>query len=329
MSQRRLLASYWSLIAGALCTDVRSKRIITYLFITFTFLYIIMQQIIFTCETVTPMFLAGADGSTPELRPPSIKGALRFWWRALNGHLSIEELKKREGAIFGDTTQRSKVIIRVKETNKITTSNHSKWNEAINYLSYGVTTKEKVRDFITPTYSFEIKLVIDDTAIIDQVLQAAKTFFYFGGLGFKSRNGFGSLHLKDVSLNGKVLTIDFEKDLQAIINKHRSCSNLPKYHAFSKESQLFVTMEKDSWQDALCEFADIYKNNRTPPNTVGVKWTNRNGRFAKSYFFHVQKCGEKYKAIMLALPYDCPQKKSIQDELKVFKKPGIALRLFS
>jgi len=38
-----------------------------------------MKQITFECETVTPMFLAGADGKTPELRAPSIKEALRFY----------------------------------------------------------------------------------------------------------------------------------------------------------------------------------------------------------------------------------------------------------
>ncbi len=32
---------------------------------------------------VTPMFVSGLDPKVPELRPPSIKGALRFWWRAL------------------------------------------------------------------------------------------------------------------------------------------------------------------------------------------------------------------------------------------------------
>jgi CRISPR-associated protein Cmr1 len=58
------------------------------------------------------MFLNGADGITPELRAPSIKGALRFWWRALHGHLPLADLKKVEGEIFGDTKQRSKVIIR-------------------------------------------------------------------------------------------------------------------------------------------------------------------------------------------------------------------------
>jgi len=72
-----------------------------------------MKTITFHCETITPMFLAGADGQTPELRPPSIKGAMRFWWRAMNGNLSLEELKKQEDDIFGATDRRSKVIINV------------------------------------------------------------------------------------------------------------------------------------------------------------------------------------------------------------------------
>ena len=73
------------------------------------------RPITLKCEVITPMFLTGADGTTPELRPPSIKGALRFWWRALNGHLPLEELKKREGKIFGDTQNRSKITLSVKE----------------------------------------------------------------------------------------------------------------------------------------------------------------------------------------------------------------------
>jgi hypothetical protein len=34
---------------------------------------------------VTPMFIGGADQTPADgIRPPSVKGALRFWWRALN-----------------------------------------------------------------------------------------------------------------------------------------------------------------------------------------------------------------------------------------------------
>ena len=80
-----------------------------------------MNSITFECEVITPMFLAGADGQTPELRPPSIKGAMRFWWRAVNGHLQLKDLKEKEAEIFGDQNRRSKIeivveIISYKET---------------------------------------------------------------------------------------------------------------------------------------------------------------------------------------------------------------------
>ena len=56
-----------------------------------------METITFTCKILTPMFLAGADGKTPELRAASIKGALRFWWRACHGHLGLDsEVKQPE-----------------------------------------------------------------------------------------------------------------------------------------------------------------------------------------------------------------------------------------
>jgi CRISPR-associated protein Cmr1 len=63
-----------------------------------------MKTITFSCETITPMFLSGADGQKPELRPPSIKGALRFWWRAMNGG-NWETLKNQEDRIFGSTKE--------------------------------------------------------------------------------------------------------------------------------------------------------------------------------------------------------------------------------
>ncbi len=71
----------------------------------------------FELETITPMFMGGADPRQSELRAPSIKGAMRFWWRAMNGHLSLNELIKQEAEIFGDSGEhgRSKIIIRLKD----------------------------------------------------------------------------------------------------------------------------------------------------------------------------------------------------------------------
>ena len=63
-----------------------------------------MEMLTVTLKTVTPLFLAGADGRTPELRAPSIKGMMRFWWRAMKV-LSIEELRKEEGDLFGSSDE--------------------------------------------------------------------------------------------------------------------------------------------------------------------------------------------------------------------------------
>jgi len=47
---------------------------------------------------VTPLFMSGSERSQAELREASIKGVLRFWWRALAlGRLkSVEEVKKEK-----------------------------------------------------------------------------------------------------------------------------------------------------------------------------------------------------------------------------------------
>src|SRR5690554_3640419 len=60
------------------------------------------RELTATFEVVTPLFLGGADPAcTVELRPASIKGALRFWWRAL----AWGRLKGDLMAIHRDETQ--------------------------------------------------------------------------------------------------------------------------------------------------------------------------------------------------------------------------------
>ena len=46
-----------------------------------------MQEVTFDVQTVTPLFLAGADQATAELRAPSFRGEMRYWLRALVGGL--------------------------------------------------------------------------------------------------------------------------------------------------------------------------------------------------------------------------------------------------
>ena len=70
-------------------------------------------------QVVTPMFGGGVEAGVPDpvtlIRPLSIRGHLRFWWRATRGaaFTTTKELKQRETEIFGNTEHPSAITVRV------------------------------------------------------------------------------------------------------------------------------------------------------------------------------------------------------------------------
>lgn len=65
----------------------------------------------------TPAFLAGANQTNPAdctLRPATLRGKLRWWWRTLYaGSLSVEELHEVEALVWGNTKQAGAVRLLV------------------------------------------------------------------------------------------------------------------------------------------------------------------------------------------------------------------------
>src|SRR6266705_4452584 len=78
-----------------------------------------MQEVTFTLQTITPLFLAGADQTKAELRAPSFRGQMRYWYRALVGGLigtdqkALGKVIEAETAVFGATDRGSAVSIKV------------------------------------------------------------------------------------------------------------------------------------------------------------------------------------------------------------------------
>lgn len=154
-----------------------------------------MKTITFTCQTISPMFLSGADGKTPELRPPSLKGVMRFWWRAIHGHLSLKDLKEKEGKIFGDTSKRSQVILRCQSSPLATETNlpvpHKDFMKQRSYavgqvfsVTLGLTRETKDFDLNKLSAVFELACML-------------------GGLGKRARRGMGSVQMIDYEKQGE------------------------------------------------------------------------------------------------------------------------------
>jgi len=159
-------------------------------------------------RVVTPMFLSGADQNHAELRLPSFKGALRFWWRALaagrfNGDLTA--LRAAEDTLFGSTrTGQSRVRMRITDQS-IKTRNENKFNHNTwqSYIGYGLIDKpgQSQREYITPGSWFSMGL--DCSRCNDGQRQALRDALIavglFAGLGSRSRNGWGSITLGNLS----------------------------------------------------------------------------------------------------------------------------------
>jgi CRISPR-associated protein Cmr1 len=163
-----------------------------------------METIKFECEVITPMFLGGADGKSAELRAPSIKGALRFWWRAMNGHLSLKDLHEKEAEIFGGSGEkqgRSKVIVR-----GVSPSLHNGETELLlphNNRGKSPAFLPNKNEKIIFNLSLMSLVIVEKNKNYIFDIEKLKSLFILtctlGGLGRRSRRGFGSLKINQIN----------------------------------------------------------------------------------------------------------------------------------
>jgi CRISPR-associated protein Cmr1 len=288
-----------------------------------------MDKKIFECETVTPLFLGGADGTTAELRPPSIKGMMRFWWRALHGDLSIPCLKEKEGKIFGSSDEkigRSKFNIRVNPHN-LETSDETFSNNKLKYLSFG--THDPKHNYIKAGQKFSI-IITSHYPIHNDIEKSLKIMSTFGGLGSKSRNGFGSF---------KILKIDDKSgDFYYNLKKNNFTPDLPKYSAFSQNMRLWrIKNSEGSQNETLKKLGKVYKEGKNELKKaefdmreyIGAPITFKNDnkdkesklkRHSKPYFMSVHHENDSFIGYILYLPseyaYEIKQSDLNYDEEK-------------
>lgn len=188
-----------------------------------------MSPLVVELETVTPLFLGGADpkNGPPELRVPSIRGALRYWLRALLGGAMEDSdltlLKTAEDAVFGSTEAGASAIILGVQHNDLRVQTYRKRRahrdqqghykpEGMDYLfwSLGEIGSEEHgnwqpgRQYVEPGTRVLLKmkprLGIEDAE--DRLRQAGAALWLLvqlGGLGARSRRGAGSLIARQVS----------------------------------------------------------------------------------------------------------------------------------
>jgi len=196
-----------------------------------------MKSIEATYRIVTPMFIGGANGEPSDgIRPPSFKGALRFWWRALHWAKfykgdeaeALKALHKKECELFGSAAKDKKggqgifllTISKQLSTGELI-SDWPKANTGAGYLAYGILENKGGKSGkatphkkgIKEGSNFTAQLVFKNNAEqkdIESIEKALEALGLLGGLGSRgSRRGMGSISLlKD----GKLMSMKSYKN---------------------------------------------------------------------------------------------------------------------
>lgn len=149
-----------------------------------------------TLETVTPLFLGGAEPrGTPELRPPAFRGALRYWLRAaLGGAIgdnNLPGLHQLESAVFGSTDYGSPICVRL--PNPLLPQ-----SSAEKILPHKDSPQAGQRRAFKAGQKIELlisQLRSRDDAVWKAACGALNLALTFGGVGLRSRRGYGTLRV--------------------------------------------------------------------------------------------------------------------------------------
>jgi CRISPR-associated protein Cmr1 len=261
-----------------------------------------MEELSYRCEVITPMFVAGADQETAELREAPIKGLLRFWWRATGEFDNLNQMKEREEEVFGSKQEKSRIQVLLNEK-KITTSDKKLKGDddgrpdkfrgdILKYLSYGC----HDRPYIQPGSRFNIKIRLLPE-YRKEVERALYAFYWFGGIGSKSRNGFGSFSVEpkiDPKPHIEILSHTIDKFTK--INKRQTLfSSVVTYPSWEKalskigylywEARMSVEKRHQFDQRAKISKPIIARNEHIPSEF-------KDSRQAKPFFLHVSKTSD-------------------------------------
>ncbi|KAF2956642.1 type III-B CRISPR module RAMP protein Cmr1 [Marinitoga sp. 38H-ov] len=160
-----------------------------------------MNILEYELTTISPMF-ASRDGKDFELTSQSIRGVLRFWFRAviprvLNIHYykNTKEdyigLKKAEEFIFGSTEKKSPFDVIVEGINGEKSRYNKYFSQDNRYGIYGV----DKREFLKENSRIKLVFVVKNEKIKGLLENLLILVSLIGGFGAKSRKGFGSFEI--------------------------------------------------------------------------------------------------------------------------------------
>lgn len=252
-----------------------------------------------TYRIVTPMFIGDAEQKASGISPASVKGALRFWWRALrwgqirsqiaSDRIALQKLHAEEAHLFGTSADNGKAAaftLRV-NTSQLKTECKTDWpqggNDPSGYLGLGLWESgshakgnfQPHRTYISENQEFLVEILASASVSIEQQQQLNDTLIawgLFGGLGSRARRAFGSVAIKQLDNKSFVFKqlSEYQTTASQLLSKYRLTTiKQPPFSAFSIDSQFGIAnqLETDA-RRAHASLGVLFKNYRGQPSSL-------------------------------------------------------------
>ncbi len=234
-----------------------------------------MKNAIYHLELITPCFCAGADQGRAEIRPASIRGELRWWFRVLGG--TPEQEKAVFGGVHGGVTA-SALVVRVTDVQGQTACKNLDdlgWNgpgHNIGYLLWPLRPtrrSDQKRGLLEPAGDadgfprFRLTLTFrrfrDARELDSRVLE---TFTLLGSIGTRARRGFGGLWPVEGEIDGAQMRSP--ADVQELSAKLKTLLNGTSIRV------LALTSGEATWKEALDSCGDFLRRFRVGSGRFGA-----------------------------------------------------------
>lgn len=218
-------------------------------------------------KLVTPAFLAGADQQQPELRVPSIRGCLRWWFRLAEhgAGTSLEQIRKKESDLFGSTDKGQRLILRIRPDGPLKTETPSYRDLPFDhqYLWFPLRPERNssqpiTRPALAAGTSFKLEAIVPPSIqngeqVLRQLDDLVAQWVLFGSIGMRSRRCAGSLWFSSQLPSGSSMPA-------GKTNIERTLGDARK----SLPIELVVGSESFAkWQDAVKAAGNHYRGQRT------------------------------------------------------------------
>ena len=241
-----------------------------------------------TYQLITPLYGGGVEPEKADeisvVRATEIKGHLRFWWRAIYGgtYDDVNQMRETEEALWGAAIRRDsdgKLVsgpsaIQI-EVLKGKSSGKEVAENTLDYITFPLRQGRNDNGYgeITEDVRFLMKITFkeDDKKLIENALFAWETF---GGIGARTRRGFGALKLLAINKipvenPSKESLKDQIDDLIQLVNNGQSFpKNMPHLSADKKHYQFIDSNDgatNSVWEYIIKKYKDFRQGFKDGP----------------------------------------------------------------